>query len=88
MARYIPPAWMDGYLPQGAPFQPGYTTTYGTHAAEPIGDTFTDYVLGGLAGNGVVWAIERVRLALFSEARFQFQYFQKGRPGTCSGRRI
>ena len=51
----------------------------------PISDTFCDYVLGGLAGNGVVWAIERVRLALFSEARFQFQNFVKGRPGNLFG---
>jgi hypothetical protein len=85
VARYTPPAWMDGYLPTGAPFQPGYTTTYGTNAAEPIADTFADYVLGGLAGNGVVWSVERVRLALFSEARFQFQNFTKGRPGNLFG---
>lgn len=87
LTRYTPPAWMtDGtYMPPGSPFQPGYTTTYGAEKAEPIGDTFADYVVGGLAGNGVIWSIERVRVALFSEARFQFQQFSKGRPGSLFG---
>jgi phage portal protein BeeE len=86
VTRYTPPSWMlDSYIPPGSPFQPGYTTSYGHQPAEPIGDNFADYVTGGLAGNGVVWAIERVRLALFSEARFQFQRFDKGRPGNLFG---
>lgn len=85
VARYTPPAWMDTFLPPGSPYQPGFTTTYGTDKAEPIGDSFTDYVVGGLSGNGVVWSVERVRVALFSEARFQFQQFLKGRPGNLFG---
>lgn len=86
IARYQPPPWMlNGYLPPGSPYQPGYTTSYGTDKAEPIGDSFADYVTGGLQGNGVVWTVERVRLALFSEIRFQFQRFEKGRPGTLFG---
>lgn len=84
IARYTPPGWMDPYL-QGAPVLPGYTTSYGVDKAEPIGDSFTDYVAGGLQGNGVVWAVERVRVALFSEARFQFQRFFKGRPADLFG---
>ncbi len=84
-ARYQPPGWMDTYLPGGSPYQAGYTTSYGTDKAEPIGDTFTDYVVGGLQGNGVVYSIERVRVALFSEARFQFQQIRRGRPGDLFG---
>ncbi len=83
-SRYQPPEWMD-YLPSGSPYLPGYTTSYGAEKAEPIGDTFTDYVVGGLQGNGVIWSIERVRVAVFSEARFQFQQIRKGRPGDLFG---
>jgi hypothetical protein len=93
VARYVPPAWMnmdyaawqDIYLRGPDPFSPGYTTTYGVDKAEPIGDTFCDYVIGGLQGNGVVWSIERVRVSVFSEVRFQFQSFAKGRPGDLFG---
>jgi len=81
--RYVPPAWMD-LFPAGG-MLPGYTTSYGIDKAEPIGDTFVGYVLGGLQGNGVVWAIERVRVSVFCEARFQFQRFVKGRPDTLYG---
>lgn len=87
VTRYTPPSWMtDGtYLPQASPFQPAYTTTWGKTPAEPIGDNFCDYVTGGLAGNGVIWSIERVRVALFAEARFQYQKFAKGRPSALWG---
>lgn len=82
VARYVPPPWMDLFP---APILPGYTTSYGTDKAEPIGDTFVDYVLGGLQGNGVIWSIERVRLSVFSECRFQFQRIRKGRPADLFG---
>jgi phage portal protein BeeE len=85
VSRYQPPAWMDWYLPQGSPYQAGYTTTYGVDKAEPIGDTFIDYVIGGLQGNGIVWSIERFRMSVFSEARFQFQSLRKGRPAELWG---
>lgn len=82
VSRYVPPAWMNLFP---APLLPGYTTSYGVDKAEPIGDSFVDYVLGGLQGNGVIWSIERVRVALFCEARFQFQQIRKGRPGNLFG---
>lgn len=85
VARYVPPEWMDVYLQGANPFQPSYTTSYGVDKAEPISDSFADYVVGGLQGNGVVWSIERVRVALFSEVRFQYQQFTKGRPGDLFG---
>jgi len=80
--RYVPPPWMDLFP---APSLPGVTTLYGTDKAEPIGNSFAEYVLGGLQGNGVVWGIERVRMSVFSEARFAFQQMRKGRPGDLFG---
>jgi hypothetical protein len=84
VVRYVPPAWMNPYI-EGAVPPPGYTTSYGVDRAEPIGASFVDYVTGGLQGNGIVWACERVRMSVFSEARFQFQQFVKGRPGDLFG---
>lgn len=75
--------WQDIYLPGPNPWQPTYT--YGIDKAELIADSFCEYVIGGLQGNGVVWSIERVRLSVFSEVRFQFQSFIKGRPGNLFG---
>lgn len=85
MTRYVPPDWMLPYLNSGIPTQVGYTTSYGVDQAEPISDTFAGYVIGGLAGNGVIWSIERVRLSVFTEARFAFQRIRKGRPGDLYG---
>jgi portal protein len=88
VARYVPPPWMEPFLqglPGGLPSMPGYTTSYGVDKAEPIGENFAGYVIGGLQGNGVVWALERVRMAAFSEARFQFQRMRGGRPGDLFG---
>lgn len=82
VARYAPPAWMQPYL-DGAPLP--YSTSYGVDRAEPISNSFVDYVTGGLQGNGVIWSIERVRVAVFTEARFQFQRFSKGRPADLYG---
>lgn len=86
--RYTPPPWMEPFLqglPGGLPAMPSYTTSYGVDKAEPIGDSFVGYVTGGLQGNGVVWALERVRMSAFSEARFQFQRMRGGRPGDLFG---
>lgn len=75
--RYLPPAWaFDEY----GNATPGYSTTWGAERAEPIGNTFGDYASAGMSGNTVIAAVERVRMSVFSEARFQFQRFQKGRP--------
>jgi Phage portal protein len=90
VTRYTPPQWMDPFINgfgggyNGSPI-PGYMTTYGVDRAEPISNCFTDYVLAGLQGNGVIWSVERVRMSVFSEARFQFQRFNGGRPGDLWG---
>lgn len=62
-------------------FPVGLQTTQGGDKAEPIGSDFTGYVQGALKSNGIVSAVELVRVLVFSEARFQFQALRNGRPG-------
>lgn len=83
--RYSPPGWMNQYLAGDMLGPIGYVMSYGMDRAEQVGPTFESYVLNGLGGNGVVWSIERVRLAVFTEARFLYQRFRKGRPGDLYG---
>jgi hypothetical protein len=78
IGRYVLPPWLADY--SGANLGP-VALMYGQDRAEPIQDTFAGYVGAGLQGNGVVWSVERVRVSVFCEARFQFQRFVKGRPG-------
>lgn len=85
IARYSPPPWMNAYLSGDMAGPMGYSLTYSQDRAEQVGPSFESYVLNGLGGNGIVWSIERVRLAVFTEARFQFQRFRKGRPGDLYG---
>ena len=56
-------------------------TTMDGQKAEPISDTLSGYVDGGLKSNGVVFGLERVRVKVFSQGRFQFQQLRNGRPG-------
>jgi hypothetical protein len=86
--RAILSPWLQQYLATGMlpyGYQPGYITSWGEQTAEPIGEGFAGYAVAGHGGNAVVWAIERFRLAVFSEARFQFQQLRKGRPGDLFG---
>jgi len=63
----------------------GYRTSYGNMPAEPIGETFVDYVHNAYRSSGVVYACQLVRMKVFAEARFQFQRMQGGRPGELFG---
>ena len=63
----------------------GVRTSYGTSPAEPIPPTLAGFSSGALKGDGVVFACERLRLSVFSEARFQFQQMRGGRPGDLFG---
>jgi phage portal protein BeeE len=56
------------------------TTTLGSKE-EQIGGGFTSLIQGAYQANGVVFACMLARMALFAEARFQFQQLRKGRPG-------
>jgi len=64
------------------PFIP--TQTLGEKQEEPEG-TFEGYIQGAYKSNGVVFACMLARMALFSEARFQFRQMRSGRPGDLFG---
>ena len=82
-------SWADSFVNFGGVGQFGlpYTTLYGKQPAEPIGSNFADLVLGALQADGVVSAVEMVRMLVFAEARFQWQSFNNGRPGDLFGSR-
>lgn len=85
-ARYSFDQWSQEYMLFGGNRYPlGYSTTYANQKAEPIGSDFTGYVQGILKADGVVAAVELVRLMVFAEARFQFQQLRAGRPGDLFG---
>ncbi|WP_405149449.1 phage portal protein [Sphaerisporangium sp. NBC_01403] len=52
---------------------------------EQIEHNFEGYVQGIYKANGPVFALMLVRLAIFSEARFQFRRLKNGRPGELFG---
>ena len=61
------------------------TTWYAGPDREPVLPQLAAYAQGANAGNSPVFAAALVRMALFSECRFQFQ--AKDDPATCSGTR-
>lgn len=65
----------SGLLPSGLSF------TMSSQPAEAIAEDFVGYVDGIYKRNGVVAAVELVRLSVFAEARFLFQRLREGRPG-------
>jgi phage portal protein BeeE len=52
---------------------------------EDIENSFAGYTQAAYKSNGVVFAVILTRLLLFSEMRFQWQRFNKGRPGDLFG---
>jgi phage portal protein BeeE len=52
---------------------------------EGIGSDFVGLIQGGYKANGIVFACELTRMALFSEARFQWRQMNNGRPGDLFG---
>jgi hypothetical protein len=56
-------------------------TTYKRLPAEPVEANFGGYVQAGLKGNGIIFALERKRLEVFTQASFLFQELIDGRPG-------
>jgi phage portal protein BeeE len=82
----------DWYLQQYAQWSTGgntyvqpFNTTMPGQKSVPIAQTFSGYLEGGYAGNGVVFALASVRMRVFSEARFQYQRMRGGRPGDLWG---
>lgn len=66
---------------------PGFTTTMGTENAESIQANFAGFCDGALKSNGIIFGCEQIRIATFSEARFQFRALRDGRPGDLFGTR-
>lgn len=64
---------------------PGYSTTMGGEKAERIEANFAGMCEGALKANGVIFGCEQIRVATFSEARFQFRALRDGRPGDLFG---
>lgn len=60
-------------------------TTMPGQKTEPIGNSFVGYALGGLMANSVIFGLSSIRIRVFSEARFQYQTFNSGRPGDLYG---
>lgn len=60
-------------------------TTWPGQKTEPIAERFEALVAGALKSNSVIFTLERKRLELFSQARFQWQRFNSGRPGDLFG---
>ena len=74
--------WVS-YSFQGNTYYP--QTTYGTQGGEGVDGSYQGLVQGAYKANGIVWACILARLLVFSEARFQYQRFQSGRPSSLFG---
>ncbi|GAB1642543.1 phage portal protein [Krasilnikovia sp. MM14-A1259] len=86
VARYTLSDYLQWSAEFGAMQDPmGYRTTYGNMPAEPIGESFVQYVNNAYRSNGIVYACEMVRVKVFAEARFQFQALRGGRPAELFG---
>jgi hypothetical protein len=83
----------DGPLdPSDYWFNYGGYTYFGTPStsqrnSETIEADFQGLVQQAYKQNGVIYACERARLSVFSEARFQFRQIRGGRPGDFFGNR-
>jgi phage portal protein BeeE len=73
---YFPADWLTGMASGWYP-----QTTYGTSKVEEIGASYGSLMSGAYAGNPIVFSCINARAQLFSEARFQYQRLEKGRPG-------
>lgn len=69
----------------GSTYPLSLNQTLSTQTAEVIDGSFESIAMSAFRGNGVVFACERVRLSLFSEARFGFRELNDGDPGRTTG---
>lgn len=65
--------------------QPEWRSTRWPGDKEELGNDFESYVTHALKQNGVVFACIAARMHVFSQARFQYQRFQGGRPAELFG---
>lgn len=81
----------DQYLDQFAfggqsyPYGSGFSQTLIGAKQEIADGSFESFVRTAYRSNGVVFAVMLARMALFSEARFQFRRMSGGRPGDLFG---
>lgn len=59
--------------------------SWSTPERERIPNDFEAYAAEAFCGNGVLFTVLAIRLHVLSEARFQFQQLEKGRPGDLYG---
>lgn len=78
--------WVDFFQFNGLNYPAGLNQTL-NQGEEKIGEDFAGHVEGIYKTNGIVFACMLARLALFSEARFQFRRRVLGRPGELYGTR-
>ncbi len=76
--------WMLESMQYGGLSYP-LTMTQNGQGVEPIGANFVGHVQQAFKANGAIAALELVRVAVFSQARFQFRQLRNGRPGTIFG---
>lgn len=80
---------MDEYLASftydGSQYPFGLTFTQSARPEQEVVESFAGFVSQGYAANGAVFACLLARASLFSEARFQWRRFEKGRPGQLFG---
>jgi phage portal protein BeeE len=86
-ARFTFDDWVQWFTFGGHTYGgiPGLSTTMGNERAESIEANFAGMCEGAFKANGVVFGCEQIRLATFSEARFQFRPLRAGRPGDLFG---
>jgi phage portal protein BeeE len=77
--------WLSSFNYDGSQYPFGLTFTQSARPEQEIVETFAGFVSSAYAANGAVFACLLARASLFSEARFQWRRFDKGRPGTLFG---
>lgn len=75
--------WYEQMSYQGLNYLLTGTTT--SADTESIENSFLGYINGLYKSNGIVFACMEARRSIFTEARFQFQRINKGRPGDLFG---
>lgn len=75
--------WYEQMTYQGLNYLMAGTTT--SIDTESIENSFIGYINGLYKSNGIVFACMEARRSVFSEARFQFQRINRGRPGDLFG---
>lgn len=82
--RYSFDDYMTDRLTLGGMSSPIYGWSYSAKV-EDVENSFSGYINGVYKSDGVAFAVIEARKLLFSEARFQFQSMNKGRPGDLFG---